>query len=133
MQIASPVSIDRKTAEHLLVFSRDIDINSIHSKTLNYITNLSASNTVPLFIRIFRKKGIISQASFSIKLDEIVLKHVSEQINSLIGTTNRQLILQFDSIKDSIVYPTSGNYSVEINSINGSAATIDIEIYGLKL
>jgi hypothetical protein len=131
MKLSSPSSSAPKSSNdlYLIATHKDININELESKTIQFLSGISAKNTIPLFAKIIRNNGIISDAKCGIYLNKEKIKDVSVQICQ-IGSTNKQVIANFDQ---EIAYHTEGDYNFVIDNINGSAASISVEIYGLKV
>ena len=118
-----------KSDLHLIAENTDINLNALHSVLLPYKEGFSAKNIVPLFAKINRKSGIISEVSANISLDREILKDIGELVKK-IGSTSKQLVVNFDTENP---FPDSGNFSLNITNVNGCNSTIDIQIFGIKL
>ncbi len=133
MQLANSVSSTGKTHIYLLAVARDLNVNAVTSHQLVFQHDLKASSSVPFFARIIRKKGIIDAAVFTLKLGDAMIKKLPNSVVAQLGSQCNQLLLNFDSVLDNIAYPSHGEYTLHVDTINGSAAEVDIEIYGLGI
>lgn len=131
MVVANP-SIVSSVQSYLLAAARGVDANSLATTTLAWQGSNSASNSFPVAIRIYRRSGTLALLIGTLLLNSVVLQAVSAVQSALAGAGADPLHYPISSASSVTIVPISGNYQVTVGTINGSAATIDVEIWGLR-
>ncbi len=117
----------------LIAKGTNIDGNTLAATTLTYQSNFNASNTLPLFAKITRKSGTVLLLVFTIRLNSNILASCAAIFTALLGSGGDFLTTSLTNNIGATVTSVSSNYDVNVTTINGSAATFDLEIYGIKL
>jgi hypothetical protein len=128
MHISNPSS-QVTNQSNLIAYASDINANYIGSNQIIFEDGVSANNSVPSLILITRKSGILYGCVAEIYLNGSLLKKITQDEFSLIGSTTKRLSLGLNSI----AYDSQGNYTINITTLNGSTGTFDVEIYGTKV
>lgn len=122
------------TAESYLIASlAGINANSAATTTLNWAPGLTAANTLPLFARVSVATGTLSLMVASIRLNTVVVQPFSAANSVLLGSGTDPVNFPISSAVSTTVIPASGNWDLTVGTINGTAATVNVSIYGLKI
>lgn len=130
MQISSSSNENRKSNSLRRIASIGfVDINSKGIYDLIYDHGLEAANSIPSYLIIERREGILSKPKLDLLLNNDVVKSIDSNDICKIGSTNNKLILQIDNK----VFSNDGFWSVRVNEENGASAKISIQIFGFKV
>ena len=118
---------------YLIAAARDVDANSLATTTLGWQNGLNASNTLSLYARVLRKTGTLSLLVASIRLNSVIIQPISAIQSALLGAGANPLIYPLSSAVSVTIVPIAGDWDIVVGTMNGTASTIDIEIYGIKI
>lgn len=133
MNVQNPPGPVSPIQPYLLANAIGVDSNSLATTTLNWANGLSAANTFPLFVRVYRVTGTISLLVASIKLNSVIIANVLATEAAQLAATTSALQYPLSSTVSVTPMPIAGNYQITVGTINGGASTISIEIYGFKI
>lgn len=125
-----PVSVNQV---YLLAAARDVNANSLATTTLSWQNGMSAATTLPMYARITRKTGTLSLMTASLRLNSVIVQPISAVQSALLGAGSDPLVYPLSSAVSVTIVPISGNWDIVVGTINGSGATLDCELFGLKI
>jgi hypothetical protein len=128
MHISNP-SFTVKSQSNLIASASNVNANFVGLFPLIFDGDTTAENSVPSLILITRKSGILYGCIAEISLNGQIIKVVTQEEFSLIGSTTKRLSFSINSL----ALPSQGQYSINITTLNGSTGTFDVEIYGTKV
>lgn len=131
MQVTIPVGISPNQF-YLIASARSVDANSLATTTAIWQNGANAANTIPIAARVFRKTGTLSLLVGSIRLNSTIIQPISSASSLLMGAGADPIQFLLDTTTSATVVPLSGNWDVVVGTINGTAATIDVEIWGFR-
>lgn len=131
MQLTVP-SVASANQFYLISAGRGINANSLATTTLTWQNGATAANTIPIVGRVFGKSGTLSLMVASIRLNSTIIQPVSAASSVLIGAGADPVNFMLNTTVSTTVIPLSGNWDVVIGTINGTGATIDVEIWGFR-
>lgn len=131
MQISAPSSVS-SSQFYLLASARDVDANAIATTTLNWQNGASAANSTPIMGKIFRKTGTLSLMVGALRLNATIIQPVSAVQSALLGAGANPINYLLDTNTSVTVLPIVGNWDVNLTTPNGTASSIDVEIWGFK-
>lgn len=117
---------------YLLAAARSVDANTLATTTLAWQGTATAANSFPVAVRIYRRTGTLSLLIGTVLLNSVVIQTVSAIQSALLGAAADPLHYPVSSTTSVTIVPISGNYQFTVGTINGSGATIDVEIWGLR-
>lgn len=117
---------------YLIASARGVDANSLATTTAIWQNGASAANTIPIVARVFRKSGTLLLMVGSIRLNATIIQPISAASSALMGAGSDPIQFLLDTTTSSTVMPATGNWDVVVGTINGSGATIDVEIWGFR-
>lgn len=128
MHISNP-SFPTKSQSNLIASAININANFVGLFPLTFDGNTTAENSVPSLILITRKSGMLYGCIAEISLNGQVIKIVTQEEFSQIGSTTKRLSFPLNSL----ALDSQGQYSINITTLNGSTGTFDVEIYGTRV
>lgn len=132
MQVTNPPTVSANQF-YLIAAARGVNANSLGTTSVPFQNNLSASNTLPMFIRVLGKSGTFSLMIATVLLNSVVIQTISAAASVLVGSGADPLIFPTSSTVAAAIIPVSGAYQITVGTINGSAATLDVEVWGMKI
>lgn len=123
---ASPIQF------YLLAVARGVSANALATTTLIWLNGASAANTIPMSGRVFGKSGTLALMVASIQLNSVAIQPVTAASSVLMGAGADPLVFPLGTTTSASVVPASGNWSIVVSTINGTAATVDCEIWGIR-
>lgn len=123
-----PVSINQP---YLLAFARGVDANSLATTALTWANGMTAATTLPMFARVKRVTGTLSLMVASLRLNTTIIQPITALQSALMGAAASPLNFALDTTTSATVVPGTGNWDIIVGTINGGAATIDVEIWGI--
>lgn len=135
MILSNPFSLSSSQFPLIVIANKTgIDANALATTTLDYRNGATAANSIPLFARVTRASGTMLLLVFSIRLNAAILHAVAAPVSALMGGSGENLLLPLNSTTASLTVPNAtGNYDVVVGTVNGTASTLNIEIYGIKI
>lgn len=118
---------------YLLANAVGVDANSLATTSLNWIGTMNAANTFPLFARIYRVTGTMALLIATLKLNSIVIATILAAESAQLAATTSALQYPLSSTVSVTPMPVAGNYQLTVGTINGSGATITVEVWGFKI
>lgn len=131
MSLAVPATVSPNQF-YLIAVARSVDSNSLATTTLTWNANMSAANTIPVIARLYRKTGTISLLVASLTLNGTTIQAIPALTSALLGSSSDPLNFLLSTNTSASVVSLSGNWSFAVGTINGTASTIDIEVWGFK-
>lgn len=128
INIPGPVSANQS---YLLAFARGVDANSLATTTLGWANGMTAATTLPMFARVKRVTGTLSLMVASLRLNTTIIQPITALQSALMGAAASPLNFALDTTTSATVVPGTGNWDIIVGTINGGAATIDVEIWGI--
>lgn len=123
-----PVSVNQS---YLLAFARGVDVNSLATTTLTWANGMTAATTLPMFGRVKRITGTLALMVASLRLNTTIIQPITALQSALMGAAASPLNFALDTTTSATVVPGTGNWDIIVGTINGGAATIDVEIWGI--
>ena len=117
----------------LIASATAIDSNALATTTLTWATGMTAANTVPLFMRVSRVTGTMLLLIGTLNLNSVVMQTVAAAEAAALGASASALQYPISSVLSVVPVPTVGNYGFVVGTINGSASTITVQVYGWKI
>lgn len=118
---------------YLLASALGADANSLATTTLNWTIGMNAANTIPLYAQVFRRTGTLSLMVATLRLNTVIIQPIAALTAALLGAGADPIGFSLDTTTSTTVIPVAGNWDLTVGTINGTAATIDVMIYGLKI
>lgn len=131
MSLAVPATVSPNQF-YLIAVARSVDSNSLATTTLTWNANTSAANTIPVIARLYRKTGTISLLVASLTLNGTTIQAIPALTSALLGSSSDPLNFLLSTNTSASIVSLSGNWSFAVGTINGTASTIDIEVWGFK-
>lgn len=132
MQLNNPSNVS-PIQFYLIAAARGVSANSLATTTLTWLNGASAANTIPMTARVFGKSGTLALMVASLQLNSVVIQPITAASSVLLGSGADPLVFPLGTNTSTSVVPVSGNWSVVVGTINGTAATIDVEIWGVRI
>ena len=133
MDVVNPLGPVSSIQPYLVAAVRAVDGNALATTALSWQGTASAANTLPLYIRIVPKSGTFSLMVANVQLNGVTMQAISAVQSALIGSSANPLLYPVSSAVGVNVAAVTGNWQVVVATINGSAATFDCEIWGLRI
>ena len=131
MQITAPSTVS-SSQFYLLASAQNVDANSVATTALNWQNGASAGNSIPMVGRVFRRTGTLSLLVATLRLNSTIIQPISAVSSALLGAAANPLNFLLDTNVSATVFPLAGNWDINVTTFNGSAATVDVEIWGFK-
>ncbi len=131
MDLTNPPGPVSTNQPYLLAFGRGVDANALATTTLTWTNNMSALTTLPMFARVKRVTGTLSLMVASLRLNTTVIQPITALQSALMGAAANPLNFALDTTTSATVVPGTGNWDIIVGTINGGAATVDVEIWGI--
>ena len=128
MHISNP-SFPIKSQSNLIASAINVNANFVGLFPLIFDGDTTAENSVPSLVLITRRSGILYGCVAEIALNGQIIKIVTQEEFSQIGSTTKRLSFPLNSL----ALDSQGKYSINITTLNGSTGTFDVEIYGTKV
>lgn len=133
MNVNNPPGPVSSVQPYLLAAARGVNANSLGATALTWQGTNSAANTIPMFARVLGKTGTFSLMVASLALNSVVIQPISALNAALLGSGSDPIIYVLNTTTSASVIPASGNWSITVGTINGTAATCDIEVWGWRI
>lgn len=117
---------------YLIAVARGVDANSIATTTMSWLSGSSAANTIPMVARVFRRTGTLSLMVGSLRLNSTIIQPLSAASSALLGAGSDPTQFQLDTTTSTTAMPVTGNWDINITTFNGTASTVDAEIWGFR-
>lgn len=131
MNVSNPPGPVSTQQFYLIASAVGVDANSLATTTMNWSAAFTAANTLPMYARLKRATGTLSLLVGSIRLNATIIQPVTALQAALVGATSSTLNFTLDTTTSATNIPAAGNWDVVVGTINGSAATITVEIWGV--
>lgn len=131
MQLTIP-SLASANQFYLIAAARGVDANNLATTTAIWQGGASATNTIPMVARMFRKTGTLALMVGSIRLNSTIVQAISAGSSALMGAAADPIQFMLNTTTSATVVPLSGNWDIVVGTINGAPATIDMEIWGFR-
>lgn len=131
MQLNTPTNASLNQF-YLIAVARGVDANSLATTIMSWQNGASAANTIPIIGRVFRKSGTLSLMVASIRLNSTIIQPLSAAASVLLGAGADPTNYMLDTNTSGTVIPISGNWDVVIGTVNATASTIDVEVWGFR-
>lgn len=132
MIINNPPAAPSAIQPYLIANAVGVDANALATTSLNWAAGMTAANTFPLCIRIYRSTGTLALLIGSLKLNNVVIQAVLAAEAAVLAATSSALHYPISSTVAVQPVPTTGSYAFTVGTINGAAATLLIEVWGFK-
>lgn len=132
MNVTNPSTVPSTIQPYLIANAIGVDANTLATTTLNFAPGMSAANTIPLCIRIYRVTGTLALMIGALKLNNITLQAVLAAESAVLAATSSALQYPISSTVAVQPVPIAGSYAFTVGTINGAGSTISIEVYGIK-
>lgn len=119
------------TNQLYLLASGIIDANTLATTSLPWLNNMSAATTLPMYARIKRVTGTLSLLIASLRLNTTIIQPITALQSALMGAAASPITFALDTTTSATVIPSAGNWDLVVGTINGGAATISVEIFGI--
>lgn len=133
ISVANPPGPVSSIQPYLIAFVRGVNANSLATTTMNWNGSNGAGNTFPLFARVLGKSGTLALLVANIRLNGVVIQPITALNSALLGAGTDPITYVLNTTTSASIIPASGNWDIVVGTINGSAATIDVEIYGWRI
>lgn len=133
MNVTNPSNVPSAIQPYLIANAVGVDANSLATTTLNYIGSMTAANTLPLCMRIYRVTGTLALMIGSLKLNNVVIQAVLAAESAVLAATSSALHYPISSTVAVQPIPVAGSYAFTVGTINGGASTITVEVWGLRI
>jgi hypothetical protein len=94
---------------------------------------MTAANTIPLFMRVYRATGTLALLIGQLKLNSVIVQTVGAAESVVLAATSSALQYPISSVVGVQVVPIAGNYQFTVATVNGTASTVRVEVYGFKV
>lgn len=118
---------------YLIANAIGVDANALATTALNYAAGMTAANTFPLCMRIYRVTGTLALLVGSLKLNNVVIQPVLAAEAAVLAATSSALHYPISSTVAVQPVPVAGSYAFTVATINGGASTITVEVWGLRI
>lgn len=133
MDVLNPVTSPSSVQPYLIANAIGVDANALATTTLNYVGSMTAANTVPLFMRVYRVTGTLALLVGSLKLNSVVMQAVLAAESVVLAATSSVLHYPISSTVAVQPVPTVGSYAFTVGTVNGAPSTVTVEIWGLRI
>ncbi len=82
--------------------------------------------------RVYRKTGTLSLMIGTLRLNSTIIQPLSAASSVLLGSGADPTQFLLDTTTSTTAMPISGNWDINITTFNGTASTIDAEIWGFR-
>lgn len=117
---------------YIIAVARGVNANSIATATLAWVNGTNASNTIPMTARIFGKSGTLSLMVAALRLNAVIIQPISAANSTLLGSGTDPVLYPLGTTTSATVVPGSGNWDINVTTPNGTASTVDVEIWGIR-
>lgn len=124
---SGPVS----TNQLYLLASGVIDANTLATTSLSWLSSMTAATTLPMYARVRRVTGTLSLLIASLRLNSTIIQPITALQSALMGAAASPITFALDTTTSATVIPSAGNWDLVVGTINGGAATISVEIFGI--
>lgn len=132
MEFFSP-SVASASQFYLLADARSVDANAQAATTMIWRNGAGATNTIPIIARVFRKTGTLVLMVGTLRLNSTIIQPISAVSSALMGSGADPINFLLDTNTSTTVVPASGNWDLNVTTINGGASTVDVEVWGFKM
>lgn len=132
MGLNSPTNPGSIYQFYIIAAARGVAANSLATTTLTWLNGASASNTIPMTARVLGKSGTLALMIASIQLNSVAIQPVTAASSALMGSGADPLVFPLGTTTSASVVPASGNWAVVVSTINGTSASIDVEVWGIR-
>lgn len=132
MIVYNPPAAPSSIQPYLIANAIGVDANTLATTSLNWIAGMSAANTFPLFMRVYRATGTLALLVATLKLNSVVIQTIAAAEALVLAATSSALQYPISSAVAVQPIPIAGNYQITVGTINGAGATISIELWGFK-
>ena len=131
MSSASYRPVGSQSQFYLLAAARAVDTNALASTVLEWQNGANAANSLPVVARLFRRSGTLSLLIATLTLNGTTVQAISAVQSALLGAAADPLQYPLSSAVAVAILPVSGNWGFTVGTINGTASSIDVLVYGM--
>lgn len=131
MQLTAP-SFASPFQFYLIAVARGVNANSVAATTLSWVNGASAANTIPMMARVFGKSGTLSLMVATLRLNTTIIQPISAANSALLGSGADPVNYPLGTTTSATVMPATGNWDINVTTFNGTASTVDVEIWGIR-
>lgn len=132
MSSATYTPIPSPNQFYLLASLRGVSANDLATTALSWQNGANAVNSIPVVARIYRRSGTLSLMIGTLNLNSVVVQAVSAVQSALLGAAADPLQYPLSSAVSVGIVPIAGDWGFTVGTINGTASTIDIEVWGIR-
>lgn len=132
MTVTNPPTVS-SVQSYLLASVLGANANGLATTTLSWANGMSAANTIPLYAQVFRRTGSLSLMVATLRLNAVIIQPIAALASALLGVGADPIGYSLDTTTSATVIPVAGNWDLTVGTINGSSATLDVFVYGLKI
>jgi hypothetical protein len=133
MEVNTPPAAPSAVQPYLIASVASVDANALATTDLSWATGMTAANTIPLFMRVYRATGTLALLIGQLKLNSVIVQTVGAAESVVLAATSSALQYPISSVVGVQVVPIAGNYQFTVATVNGTASTVRVEVYGFKV
>lgn len=133
MTVNNPPGPVSPIQSYLIAAGIGVNANTLATTTLVWSNGMNAANTMPMFAQVFRRTGTLSLLVASLRLNAVIIQPIAALTAALLGAGADPLLFPLGTTTSATIVPVTGNWDIVVGTINGSAATVDVFVYGLKI
>lgn len=133
MQLTSPAAAALYPLFCLLASAIGVNANSLGSTAMTWQNGASAANSVPLAATVFGTSGTLALLIANLTLNGTTIQPITATQSAFLGAGSSPLVFPLGSATSASVISNSGNWGATVGTINGTAATVSVFVYGVRL
>lgn len=131
MTVTNPPVVSTNQLYQLAVGT--IDANALATTALSWLNGATAANSIPLVARVYRVSGTLSLMIGTLNLNAVVVQAVSAVQSALLGAAADPVQYPLSSAVAVAIMPVAGNYGFTVGTVNGTASSIRVEVWGWRV
>lgn len=116
---------------YLLASALAANANAIATTALIWQNGANATNSISLIARVYRNTGTLSLMAGTLRLNATIIQPITAGSSALLGAAADPIQFTLSTNTSAAVMPVSGDWDLNVTSLNTSGATVNVEIWGL--